>query len=87
MPTINFSAGGMRVIAEEPIALGALLEMQLQLVNLREPLTMRGQVIWSKMKTPGVFEVGVQFLDHTPGQQVQLDGLVEFLHKNAPGPS
>ena len=81
--TVNLSAGGMRVRMDEALEKGALLEVKLQIVGIREILIVRGCVVWNQMQASGVTEVGIGFMDVKPEQQVQIDSLVEFLKKSA----
>ena len=80
--SINLSAGGMRVRIDEALEKGAILEVKLQLIGIRELLIVRGCVVWNQMQASGVTEVGIEFMDVKPEQQVQIDSLVEFLKKS-----
>ncbi len=77
--TMNLSAGGIRFRSEESFEPGTLLEVQLQLPSETQLLMLQGRVIWCQAQASGVAEVGVEFLNLTPQQQVQIDNIVNFL--------
>ena len=84
--TMNISAGGMRLRSEEPIEVGAQLEIQITLSSAATPLAVQGSVAWSRSMGAGANESGVQFTGLTPQQQEQMDSLVQFLRKSGPTP-
>lgn len=79
MTLVNISAGGVRFRTDELIQQGTPLELQVQLPGLREPLLVNGQTIWSTLQASGVMEIGVEFVNVTADQQLQIDGIVRFL--------
>ena len=79
--TLNLSAGGMRFRDTAPLQLGTIVDLQLQLPTMKDPLALRGQVVWSQMQASGVTEYGVEFTESTPDQQMQIDEFIEFLRK------
>ena len=79
--TVNISAGGMRFTDMDAHERGTSIEVRIQLPSLREPFTLQGRIAWSQMQASGVAESGVEFLDLTPEQQVQIDQLVQFLQQ------
>ena len=81
--TLNISASGMRFRSADLIDEGSVLQIEIMLPCLREPLTLRGRVVWSQTKASGVTESGAEFFDVTPEQGEQIDGLVKFLMKGA----
>ena len=84
--TVNISAGGMRFRAEDPIGVGAQLEIEISLPGSPAPLTVQGKVVWSQALGAGASEHGVQFLAMTPEQHEHIDSLVRFLMKKSPLP-
>lgn len=79
--TVNVSATGMRFRSGDLIELGTTLEIELDLPCLKEPLTVRGHVVWSQPMASGVTENGAEFVDLSPEQAEQIDELVKFLSK------
>ena len=79
--TLNLSAGGMRFRSAALLEIGEWLEVQLTLPGIHEPTILRGRVVWSRMQASGVVENGMEFVDLSPEQQLQIDQLVEFLNK------
>jgi len=82
--TLNVSATGVRFRGADLIEEGAKLEIEITLPCLREPLTIRGRLIWSQTMGSGVTENGAEFIDVTPAQGEQIDDLVKFLMKDVP---
>lgn len=78
---LNVSAGGVRFRSELVIEQGTKLEVRLVMPGLEEPLELLGLVVWSRLQTPEVQELGVEFLNVTPEQQVQIDQVVSFLSR------
>ena len=85
-PIINLGAGGMRIRSAEPMSPDATLDIEIRLPSSLEPLALRGRVIWDQLQAAGVVEYGITFLEAESIQQVQIDQLVQFLRKSAPGP-
>lgn len=76
---LDLSAVGMRVRSEEPFGFWTTLETRIQIPSLREPLEVRGRVVWSQTPPTGLMEMGIEFIDVSPEQQEQIDELVQFL--------
>jgi hypothetical protein len=55
--TLNVSEGGMRLIVEEPLKVGALLD-----VESRSEPARRVRVVWTQDESDGQI-IGVQFID------------------------
>ena len=87
MRILNLGAGGMRFTTEELLEEGALLEIQVTLPIILEPLALVARVVWRQTLASGVVEHGVEFADLTPQQSEKLDELVRFLVKQPPKPS
>ena len=80
--TVNLSAGGARFKCQEPLQAGDELEMRMQLSGSPKPLELRAKVVWDQMQASGVTEIGIQVMDVSGEQQVQIDELVQFLGKD-----
>ena len=87
MTILNFSASGLRFCADELIEQETMLELEAKIPGLRNLLRVKGQVVWSVLRTPGVAEMGVEFMDVSPEQQYQLDSIVEFFRGSSRPPS
>lgn len=80
--TRDLSLGGVGVDTEVPLAEGALLGVELFVVvddiedETTVPLSVKGKVVWSRMKSAREFLAGVQFLEVTPDQRTYLGQLV-----------
>jgi len=85
--TLNISATGMRFRTDDVLPLGTVLEVEISLPCLREPLKVHGQVVWSQAMASGVAEHGAEFIDVSIEQAAQIDELVKFLIKSAPPPT
>ncbi len=79
--TGNGSATGLRFRSADLMELGATLEIELDLPCLKEPLMLRGLVVWSQAMASGVTENGAEFVNLSPEQAQQIDELVKFLSK------
>jgi c-di-GMP-binding flagellar brake protein YcgR len=80
--TVNLSAVGIRFRSGDLLEPGTMLEMQITLPTAQTQLALCGSVIWSQMQASGVAETGVDFLNVTPEQQLQIDQVVQFLRKH-----
>jgi len=78
---LNFSAGGVRFRGPDLFEAGTSLNLQIQLPGAAQPMTLRGQVIWSQMQASGVTESGVEFIDVSPEHRILIDQMVSFLAK------
>ena len=58
--TLNVSRGGVRVIVERPIALGAVFDVTIGLADA-SPLVRQGRAVWFQQEADG-FIVGVAFI-------------------------
>lgn len=82
--TLNISGAGMRFRNDESLPVGTVMELEIALPCLREPLIVRGQVVWSTSVASGVAEHGAEFINVTLAQSEQIDQLVKFLTKHTP---
>lgn len=83
--TLDLSAVGIRFESEELYDASDPVEILLHLPSYRKPLVLSGRVVRSRPLLSGVVECAVEFLEVTPTQQEDLDGLVQFL-KQPPKP-
>ena len=83
LTALNLSAVGVRLRSADPFEPGTTLEIQLQLPSMPQPVIVCGQVVWTQMHASGVSENGVEFVDVSPEQGLQIDQLVQFLKKSA----
>ena len=79
--TLNLSAGGIRFRGADPLEVGTPVSLRVQLPGAAQPVTLRGQVVWSQMQASGVTESGVEFLDVGLEQRALIDQVVGFLNK------
>lgn len=79
MTLVNISAGGVRFRTDQLIEQDTPLQIQVQLPGMREALVVSGHAVWSTLQASGVMEIGVEFLNVTPDQQLQIDNVVQFL--------
>jgi hypothetical protein len=80
---MNLSANGLRFRGEEMLAPGTVLEIQMTLSGMREPLVIQCRVVWCQTQASGVMESGAEFRELSPDVQVRIDELVQFLNKGA----
>ena len=82
---VDLSAGGIRIRSAESMAPDSLVELEIQLPSTRERLALRGRIMWYYVQAAGLVEHGIAFIEIERTQQIQIDALVQFLHKSAPG--
>ena len=78
---LNISANGLRFRGEDAFRPGAAIDIQIQLPGMREPLAVRGLIVWTQMQASGVTECGTEFTALSPNTQEQIDKVVQFLSK------
>ncbi len=59
--TVNISGGGIGFAADEEIAVGTLLAVELGLPGYETPVIALGRVTWCEPSTGGRHEVGLEF--------------------------
>ncbi len=57
----NASAGGITVLTKEHVYVDDSVTLEVALPDCRAPLTLRGQVVWTKREDPDVWDVGIKF--------------------------
>ena len=75
----NISAGGLLFEVDEFYEVADALEFQLHLVSFKTPLVLKGQVVRASALPSGLMQCGAEFMEVTPGQQVEIDEIVQFL--------
>ncbi len=55
------SAQGMKLVSRERLFLHDRVSLLVELPDGYEPLALHGQVVWSKSKIPGTWEIGLKF--------------------------
>lgn len=77
-PLQDLSRSGARFLAEQPLVAGTILEFQLLLPMLKDPVALKGHVVWNKPGTLGLTELGATFDGLNPGAQQALDQAIAF---------
>lgn len=73
--TLDLSAGGCRVVAREPLPVGAVIDLKLQLADI--VIELRGRVVRLRGgEQPDEYEVGIQFQDL---DELAQDGIRMYL--------
>ena len=55
------SAEGARLTTQEHLFLNDSVSLEVQLPDGKGPLTLKGQVMWTKNKEPNIWDVGLRF--------------------------
>lgn len=55
------SAEGVRVATKEKMFLNDSISLLVKLPDGHEPLMLNGQVVWTKIKSPDLWEIGLKF--------------------------
>jgi len=76
---LNLSLHGMRFLGPCLFEHGCSLECSVAWQNTARPLALSARVMWGKTHPSGAVEQGIEFVDLTPEQQVQLEALVRTL--------
>jgi len=71
----NLSAGGVFLLAEEPLAEETLVEMELFLPLVSTPVRAKGEVVWQQRQEPSGF--AVKFHDIGEGSQKLIRWVVD----------
>lgn len=79
--TKDISGGGIRLVFNEEIPNGALLDLTVELPDQTPPIPCKGMVVWVEKITdqePNLWEVGVEFTDISV---LDRDAILEFVYK------
>lgn len=77
-PLQDLSGSGARFLSEQALIAGTILQFQLVLPMQKDPLALRGHVVWNKPATMGLTELGVTFDNLEPATQQALERAVAF---------
>ncbi len=76
--TKNISAGGILFASEEPITVGTILELKIELPDDKEPIECLAKVIRAEEIVPDkTYNIATNYLDITSAQRVRLNKYVE----------
>jgi c-di-GMP-binding flagellar brake protein YcgR len=60
--TYDLSTGGARVVTKDALAVGALINIRIDLARSRESVILAGEVRWARFNgQAGLYELGVEF--------------------------
>lgn len=57
----NVSAQGARITVKERLYLNDSVTLEVELPDGKEPMTIRGEVVWTKHKDAGMWDAGLKF--------------------------
>jgi hypothetical protein len=57
----NASLGGIKITTKERLYLNDNVALEVELPDGKEPMTLRGEVVWVKSKEPDLWDVGIKF--------------------------
>ena len=57
----NLSAGGARVTVRDRLYLSDSISLEVELLDDKGPMTLRGEVVWANEKDPNLWDVGLKF--------------------------
>src|SRR5688572_21219692 len=80
--TKDISAGGVSMISQKMVPSGAALEMEILIPPINKSIKAVGKVLRCIEKRKGEFELGVQFEEIDPEEQVLLDQAIETFYKS-----
>ncbi len=79
VPSRDMSALGVRFLGEQPLKVGAALELEVRLPSSQRLVPMKGEVVWKQPSACGpLWEYGVFFTALDPGAEQQLQETVAF---------
>jgi len=79
-PTLvrNLSGGGVSFVVRDPLRAGEIVELELQIPNLSEPVRATGEVVWFRQAAGhAAHEAAVRFTDVNP---VDLNRILEYVY-------
>lgn len=85
--TENIGMGGVCVVIKKDLKVFTPVELELDLLDLGSHITCKGRVVWNvqrkydDIKKPFFFDIGIEFLDMTPENSLQLQDIIERLLK------
>jgi len=85
--SLDISKGGIRLPIVQKLKPGTILELEINIENVSQPIKAIGEIMWISKRKPGryPFEVGVKFIEVTPIDSELLNGFCkDFLQKQNP---
>ena len=76
---VNLSAVGMRFLSAKPLTSGCQIALSVLPPHALKAFLLVGRVAWGKQHLSGVSEYGVEFVNVTSEQRVQIDDLLTLL--------
>ena len=76
--TSNISAGGLLFAADDPLAIGTILELKIDIPDGEKPIECLARVVRADEARHEKYNIAVCFLDITGGQRTRLDQYVEL---------
>ena len=73
--TADVGAGGLRVVLDDPLERGTVLELDIKLPDRSEPIVCQGVVIWGRPVAEGhgqAVDTGIQFISIEPKDRTAL---------------
>jgi len=81
--TYDLSTGGARVMTKDPLAVGALINIRIDLARSRESVVLAAEVRWARFnEQAGLYEIGVRFR-HLCSQKIL--SLIKHLYRHDRG--
>ncbi len=80
--TENLSTGGVRVILKNGVAMGSVIEVEIDLMDIGEHLHCRGIVVWSEQRKsseefkPDFYDIGIEFASVDDSSQKRLEQII-----------
>ena len=59
----NVSAGGAKITAKEQVYLNDSVTLEVELLDGKDPMILRGEAAWTKSREPDLWDVGLRFHD------------------------
>lgn len=82
--TKDLSATGLRFVAERLFPVGSLLDFEIRVSTITEPLKVKGKVVWLKpLPLVSTAEHGVEFVGLDDVTKQILQQAVEFFHRHS----
>lgn len=75
--TMDLSAGGMRMLHDSPLPLGADIPLRILLEYDLPPVEVRGRVAWQKEASFEQYQIGVEFAEVQPEAANRIEEFVE----------
>ena len=80
--TKNISAGGLALFSKEMFPVGSLLQLEILVPPLQKTIRATGRVLRCVRVKGGEFELGVQFEEIDPNEQVLLNQEIETFYSD-----